>query len=117
MEAVKAKLAAIVGEVELAGTCGHITQQRYSLPLVQSQASRELFDAYVDSASTLGFTPRGEYSGGSADSGFTAAAGIPTLCGTGPVGGKVHTPDEWLDVSTMVPRAQAMALTAMRLLR
>lgn len=117
MEAVKAKLAAIVGEVELPGTCGHITQQRYFLPLVQSQASRELFDAYVDSASTLGFTPRGEFSGGSADSGFTAAAGIPTLCGTGPVGGKVHTPDEWLDVATMVPRAQAMALTAMRLLR
>lgn len=117
MDAVKAKLAAIVGEVEVPGTCGHITQQRYFLPLVQSDASRGLFDAYVDSASTLGFTPRGEFSGGSADSGFTAAAGIPTLCGTGPVGGKVHTPDEWLDVSTMVPRAQAIALTAMRLFR
>ncbi len=117
MDAVQAKLAAILAEVEVQGTCAHITQQRYFLPLVQSAASKDLFDAYVDSATDIGFSASGEYTGGSADSGFTAAAGIPTLCGTGPVGGKVHTADEWLKVSTMVPRAQALALTAMRMLR
>jgi glutamate carboxypeptidase len=117
MEEVKAKLAAIMGETEVKGTCAHITQQRYFLPLVQSAASKDLFEAYVDSAARIGFGAAGEYSGGSADSGFTAAAGIPTLCGTGPVGGKVHTADEWLKVSTIVPRAQAIALTALRMLR
>ena len=117
MDDVKAKLAAIMGEVEVQGTCAHITQQRYFLPLVQSAASKDLFDAYLDSAASIGFGASGEYSGGSADSGFTAAAGIPTLCGTGPVGGKVHTADEWLKVSTIVPRAQAIALTALRMLR
>jgi glutamate carboxypeptidase len=115
MEAVKAKLAAIMGDVEVPGTCAHITQQRYFLPLVQSEASKGLFESYVDSAQAVGFDVGGEYTGGSADSGFTAAAGIPTLCGTGPVGGKVHTADEWLKVSSIVPRAQAMALTALRL--
>lgn len=117
MEEIKAKLASIMGEVEVRGTCAHITQQRYFLPLVQSEASKALFESYVDSASAIGFGAGGEYSGGSADSGFTAAAGIPTLCGTGPVGGKVHTDDEWLKVSTIVPRAQAIALTALRMLR
>jgi glutamate carboxypeptidase len=117
MDDVQAKLAAIMREAEVQGTCAHVTQQRYFLPLVQSAASKDLFDAYVDSAATIGFGAAGEYSGGSADSGFTAAAGIPTLCGTGPVGGKVHTADEWLKVSTMVPRAQAIALTALRMLR
>jgi glutamate carboxypeptidase len=117
MEEVKAQLAAIMGEVDVQGTCAHITQQRYFLPLVQSAASKDLFEAYVDSAASIGFGASGEYSGGSADSGFTAAAGVPTLCGTGPVGGKVHTADEWLKVSTIVPRAQAIALTALRMLR
>ena len=117
MEDVKARLAAIMAEVSVKGTCAHITQQRYFLPLVQSEASRQLFDAYVDSAADIGFGTSGEYTGGSADSGFTAAAGVPTLCGTGPVGGKVHTADEWLKVSTLVPRAQAIALTALRILR
>lgn len=117
MEDVKAKLAAIMAQNDVHGTCAHITQQRYFLPLVQSEASKRLFDAYVDSAAAIGFGTSGEYTGGSADSGFTAAAGIPTLCGTGPVGGKVHTADEWLKVSSMVPRAQAIALTALRMLR
>lgn len=117
MEGVKAKLAAIMGEVEVPGTCAHVTQQRYFLPLVQTEAGKGLFEAYVASAAEIGFTAGGEYSGGSADSGFTAAAGVPTLCGTGPVGGKVHTPDEWLKVSTVVPRSQAIALTALRLFR
>jgi glutamate carboxypeptidase len=117
MEEVQARLAAIMGEMQVRGTCAHITRQRYFLPLVQSAASKDLFEAYVDSAASVGFGAAGEYSGGSADSGFTAAAGVPTLCGTGPVGGKVHTADEWLKVSTIVPRAQAIALTALRMLR
>lgn len=117
MHDVQSRIARIMDEVEVPRTCAHVTQQRYFLPLVQSAASRGLFDAYVDSASAIGFAAGGEFSGGSADSGFTAAAGIPTLCGTGPVGGKVHTPDEWLKVSTIVPRAQALALTTLRMLR
>lgn len=117
MEDVRARLAAILEQQDVPGTCGHLKQQRYFLPLVQSEASKGLFDAYVDSAAAIGFATAGETTGGSADSGFTAAAGIPTLCGTGPVGGKVHTPDEWLNVETIVPRAQAIALTALRMFR
>lgn len=117
MEDVRAKLAAILEQVDVPGTCGHLKQQRYFLPLVQTEASQGLFDAYLDSAGAIGFATSGEYTGGSADSGFTAAMGIPTLCGTGPVGGKVHTPEEWLNIETIVPRAQAIALTAMRLFR
>ena len=47
--------------------------------------------------------------------GFTAGVGCPTLCGVGPVGGNAHTPEEYLEVDTLVPRAQAMALAILRL--
>jgi glutamate carboxypeptidase len=33
------------------------------------------------------------------------------LCGTGPVGGNAHTDEEWCRIDTIVPRAQALALT------
>ena len=46
---------------------------------------------------------------------FAAAVGAPTICGTGPVGGKVHSPEEFLELSSIVPRAQALALTVLRL--
>ena len=110
MNEVRARLADIIEAPEIPGTSARITQERTFLPLEQSAASKSLFELYAQAATELGFGVAGEFSGGSADSGFTAAAGVPTLCGTGPVGGKVHTPDEWLKLSTMVPRAQAIAL-------
>jgi glutamate carboxypeptidase len=39
------------------------------------------------------------------------------LCAVGPVGGKAHSPEEYLEVASLVPRAQAMALTIVRLAR
>jgi glutamate carboxypeptidase len=41
--------------------------------------------------------------------------GCPTLCAVGPVGGNAHTPEEYLEVESLVPRAQALALTILRL--
>ena len=49
------------------------------------------------------------------DSGFTAGVGCPTLCATGPVGGNAHTAEEYLDIASLVPRAQALALAILRL--
>ena len=85
------------------------------LPLTTSPAAEELFAAYVAAAADAGQKVSGEFSGGCADSGFTAAVGCPTLCGVGPIGGNVHTADEWLDLDSIVPRAQALALAIMRL--
>jgi acetylornithine deacetylase/succinyl-diaminopimelate desuccinylase-like protein len=39
----------------------------------------------------------------------------PTLCATGPVGGQAHTPEEYLELDSIVPRAQALALAILRL--
>jgi glutamate carboxypeptidase len=63
----------------------------------------------------VGLNITGEFAGGCADSGFTAAVGCPTICATGPVGGKAHTAEEYLEIDSIVPRAQALALAIMRL--
>ena len=96
---------------ELQGSESRILREGNFLPLEQDEASRTLLDRYARSAAELGFEVAGEATGGSADSGFTAALGTPTLCGTGPVGGNAHTDDEWCRIDTIVPRAQALALT------
>ncbi|MEJ1975843.1 MAG: M20/M25/M40 family metallo-hydrolase [Acetobacteraceae bacterium] len=66
-------------------------------------------------AASLGMHISGEFTGGCADSGFAAAQGTPTLCGLGAVGGHAHTPDEYMEVATLVPRAQALAMVIARL--
>ncbi len=71
--------------------------------------------AYGAAAADLGMTVGGEYTGGSANSGFTAALGAPTVCAIGPIGEKAHSPDEACHLDSLIPRAQALALAISRL--
>jgi glutamate carboxypeptidase len=115
MEKILGEVREICTCCELPGSESRILREGNFLPLEQDQASRELLDLYTRSAAGLGIAGvSGEATGGSADSGFTAALGAPTLCGTGPVGGNAHTDDEWCRIDTMVPRAQALALTILQ---
>jgi glutamate carboxypeptidase len=97
------------------GTRAKLSVRGEFLPLTQNPASARLFEAYREAAAEGGHEIRGEFSGGCADSGFTAAVGAPTLCSVGPVGGKAHSPDEYLEVGSMVPRAQALARAILRI--
>jgi glutamate carboxypeptidase len=111
MEKILGEVRGICTCCELPGSDSRILREGSFLPLEQDEASRELLERYARAAAKLGLEVTGEATGGSADSGFTAALGTPTLCGTGPVGGNAHTDDEWCRIDTMVPRAQALALT------
>jgi len=109
------KIEKIVATANVPGTSATLEIKGDFLPLVQSPDSKRLFQHYVGCAKDVGLEVKGEFTGGCADSGFAAGVGATTLCGTGPVGGKAHTPEEYLEVDSMVPRAQALALAVMRL--
>jgi glutamate carboxypeptidase len=115
MAAAEAAVAAILETTHLAGTTTAITDRAAFLPLEQTPANQALFEHYVACAADLGATVAGEYTGGSADSGYTSALGAPTLCGTGPMGAHAHTTDEVCQLDSMVPRAKAAALAILRL--
>jgi len=85
-------------------------------PLTPTPEQTELFNEYGSAARHYGINHiDGIFSGGCADSGISAAAGTPTICCVGPVGGKVHTPEEFLEINTFVARAQIAAVTICRL--
>lgn len=100
----------IVAAEDVPGTSAEITAKALFLPL-EAKHAKALFDLYQTTAAKVGFAVDGEFTGGCADSGFTAALGVPTLCGLGPVGGKAHTDDEFCRLDTLLPRTQALAAT------
>jgi glutamate carboxypeptidase len=102
-------IAAIMAAEDVPDTSARCEIAGEFLPLEASPESQRLMQLYLAGAAELGMQIGGEFTGGCADSGFAAAQGTPTLCGLGAVGGKAHTPDEYLEVETLVPRAQAMA--------
>jgi glutamate carboxypeptidase len=106
---ILARIGAIIERSFVPGTRAELTVKGEFLPLTQSRAAKRLFELYVDAATASGFRTDGEFTGGCADSGFTAAVGTPTICAVGPVGGNAHSPDEFMRIDTLVPRAQACA--------
>lgn len=114
-ETVMEKIMAIVEETRTPGASAALSIKGEFLPLVPDDGSRALFEAYEAAMAEAGFPVAGQFAGGCADSGFTASVGCPTICAVGPVGGKAHSPEEYLEVDSIVPRAQALARAIMRL--
>jgi len=114
---VMARIGAIIGRSFVPGTKAELTVRGEFLPLTQTPTAKRLFEIYVAAAADTGFHTDGEFTGGCADSGFTAAVGAPTICAVGPVGGMAHSPDEFMRVDSLVPRAQACARAILRLER
>jgi glutamate carboxypeptidase len=109
------RIRGIAEEPSVEGTSATTEILGEFFPMVQTSEAKALFDLYVDSARSLGFEVGGEFTKSCADSGLTAFVGTPTLCGVGPVGGRAHGPEEYLELDTIVPRAQAVALTIARI--
>jgi glutamate carboxypeptidase len=114
-EVAMGKIEHIVATANVPGTSATLGIAGEFKPLVETPDSKRLFEHYASCAKDLDLKVEGEFTGGCADSGFTAGVGTPTICAVGPVGGKAHTPDEYLVVDSLVPRAQTLALAVARL--
>jgi glutamate carboxypeptidase len=79
-------------------------------PMVRTEHNVAIFQACRRIAALLGRDLTESLTGGGSDGCLTAAAGAPTLDGLGPAGGGAHTPDEWLDLDTLVPCAAMLAM-------
>lgn len=113
-DATLKKVEAIMAQSTVPGTRAKFEVYAEFFPLVQSEASKRLFDLYAACGSALGHTITGLFTGGCSDAGFSASVGTPTVCAVGPIGSRAHSPDEYVELGSIVPRAQILALTIMR---
>ncbi|MDQ4005740.1 MAG: M20/M25/M40 family metallo-hydrolase, partial [Actinomycetota bacterium] len=87
-------------------------------PPMHESASADLFPLAEKAAARIGLVGlRGVAVGGGSDGNFTAAIGVPTLDGLGPVGGGAHARDEHVVAAEMPRRAEMVARLVQSLLR
>ncbi|WP_425287431.1 M20/M25/M40 family metallo-hydrolase [Paramesorhizobium deserti] len=115
-DALIESIEAILGSTTTPGTSIKAERKSGFLPLVPTAESDALTEQYLSSAREIGLLISGEFTGGCADSGFTASVGAPTICGVGPVGGKAHTSEEYIEVPSLSERARVIAATIPKLL-
>jgi glutamate carboxypeptidase len=108
-EAATGELERIVSIPTVAGTSARTTHTAGHRPMEKSAAAARLVDLAVSIAGELGFELHDAATGGASDANTTSAGGLPTLDGLGPVGGDDHSADEWLDVTSIVPRTTLLA--------
>lgn len=83
-------------------------------PMARTPAIAALADLAVACAGELGFGTHAAATGGVSYANYFAALGLPVLDGLGPVGGLDHSPQEYILVSSIVPRTALLALLALR---
>jgi glutamate carboxypeptidase len=85
-------------------------------PMECGPMTERLFAAWQESAQILGLAPFSwVHAGGGSDGNILSAAGLPCLDGLGPIGDRLHSPDEWIDLPSITTRAQLAALCLHRL--
>ncbi len=79
-------------------------------PMERTEASGALYERYAACARAEGLgAGEAPKVGGGSDACTTSAMGIPSIDALGPRGAGFHTPDEYIELSTLVPRAAALA--------
>lgn len=78
-------------------------------PLVRTPAVGTLARTAIALGAELGHEFGETSTGGISDGSWTASCGIPTLDGLGPVGGRDHTPAEYVELASFAPRCGVVA--------
>ncbi|KES08431.1 hypothetical protein BU52_05240 [Streptomyces toyocaensis] len=91
------------------GTAVTVEQLDHCPPMEATEASQRMFAAAQRAAAALGFTLGATATGGVGDANLISGTGVPVLDGLGPVGGADHSPQEWLDTTTVPQRVALLA--------
>jgi glutamate carboxypeptidase len=115
MAPVEAAIRAIAASETVPGTSTSVGDGWGFPPMARTAAIERLVGVAQGCAGELGFTLRDAATGGVSYANLLAGAGLPVLDGLGPVGGDDHSPREYIDVDSIVPRTALLALLVARL--
>ena len=109
LDAAVAAIHAIAAEPGVPDVTVDVEQMAGWLPMEKLERSGRLADHVIAVAARLGFSTLDVGTGGASDANTTAGMGVPSIDGLGPIGGRDHSPDEYLEVESIVPRTTLLA--------
>jgi glutamate carboxypeptidase len=109
LEAAVEAVNAIASEPGVPDVTVEIEQMAGWLPMEKLERSGRLADHVIALAARLGFATMDVATGGASDANTTSGMGVPSIDGLGPIGGRDHSPDEYLEVESIVPRTTLLA--------
>ena len=109
LEIAEAEIRQVADATEVPDTAVEYEPMARWWPMEKLERSGRLVDHAQAVAGVLGFDVADATTGGASDANTTSGMGIPSLDGLGPIGCNDHSPAEYLDVDSIVPRTTLLA--------
>ncbi|QOR66381.1 M20 family metallopeptidase [Cytobacillus suaedae] len=109
------KIDEICSTTEVSGTEVTMRGKISRPPMEKTEQSESLLQVIQEVGKEIGIDVQDTSTGGGSDASFTAANGVATVDGMGPVGGNAHSEDEYLEIPTLTERTLLLAMTIQRL--
>jgi glutamate carboxypeptidase len=109
LEAAEAEVRALIGEPAVPDVTIEMEPMARWWPMEKLERSGRLVELAIALAGRLGFELNDTATGGASDANTTAGMGIASLDGLGPIGGMDHSPAEYLELESIVPRTSLLA--------
>ena len=109
LEAAEAELATLLGSLAVPDVTAELEPLARWWPMEKLERSGRLVEHAQAIARRLGFEVRDAATGGASDANTTSGMGVPSIDGLGPIGGMDHSPAEYLEVASVVPRTTLLA--------
>ena len=109
LAAAEAEIQTMLGTLVVPDTTAEMTPMARWWPMEKLERSGRLVEHAQAIARRLGFEVRDAATGGASDANTTAGMGVPSIDGLGPIGGMDHSPAEYLEVASIVPRTTLLA--------
>jgi glutamate carboxypeptidase len=105
-----AGMQAVVDTTWVPGVELHMTRDGEGMPAMERSAGTIRLEKHaIAIAGELGFPLKGAATGGGSDVSYAVHKGTPGLDGLGPIGGLDHGPQEYIELSSIVPRTALLA--------
>ncbi len=114
MEPVGAAIAAVAANPVVPGVTARLSDGWHFAPMARTPQIVELAALAATCAQDLGFSVTDAATGGVSYANALASLGLPVLDGLGPIGGRDHSPNEYISIASIVPRTALLALLMLR---
>jgi glutamate carboxypeptidase len=109
LEAAEAEIGAMLRALAVPDVTAELEPMARWWPMEKLERSGRLVEHARAVARRLGFEVRDAATGGASDANTTSGMGVASIDGLGPIGGMDHSPAEYLEVSSIVPRTALLA--------
>ena len=109
LEAAEAEIRSMLTSLVVPDVTAELEPMARWWPMEKLERSGRLVDHAQAIARRLGFEISDAATGGASDANTTSGMGVASIDGLGPIGGMDHSPAEYLEVASVVPRTALLA--------